>query len=305
MKKGQFYQRTDAVGEAFRFPGGKQPAGTYTQVIPTLAKGDEKYTNMKVADFFNEEEFDCSNYRRVVQGGVGDCWLLSPMCGLAAKRPELLEELFSMDSGTYTVKFYDFDGSEQAATITGHLVYIPSEDVAAGRGYKPRNELSYVGQQLGLVDVVPDNGRLWASFLEKAMAEYFGGYESLDGGDGPGALQACDGFLLLTGRESDFVKPSEYSLEELEDALSGGVVAFTTKANKSLRTKLLKTEPKASGGFKNLLEDHAYLVDRVDGDMIILYNPHGELPHLRHNVAEPLTWAELVLIGARFDILPL
>ena len=74
MKKGQFYQRTDAVGEAFRFSGGRI-AGQYTQVVPTLAKGDEKYANMQVADFFNEEEFDCSDYRHVIQGGVGDCWL--------------------------------------------------------------------------------------------------------------------------------------------------------------------------------------------------------------------------------------
>lgn len=304
MKKGQFYQRTDAVGEAFRFSGGRI-AGQYTQVVPTLAKGDEKYANMQVADFFNEEEFDCSDYRHVIQGGVGDCWLLSPMCGLAAKRPELLEGLFSIGEGSYTVTFYDFDGSEQAATITGHLVYIPRQDVAGGRGYKPRNELCYVGQQLGLVDAEPNNGQLWASFLEKAMAEYFGGYESLDGGDGETALQACDGFRLLTGRESNFVAPSDYSLEELVEALDSGVVAFTTKANKTLRTRLLKTEPKKVGGFKNLLEDHAYLVDRVDGGKIILYNPHGELSHLRHNIAEPLTWSELVSVGARFDILPL
>jgi hypothetical protein len=304
MKKGQFYQRTGSAEEAFRFPGGKKPAGNYVQVVPTLAEGDEKYTNMRVANFFNEEQFDCSDYRHVVQGDVGDCWLLSPMCGLAAKRPDLLEGLFTVGSGNYTVNFYDFDGTACSATITGHLVYTPREDVASGPGYKPRNELTYVGQQLGLVDVEPDNARLWASFLEKGMAEYFGGYQSLDGGDGPNALQACDGFRLLTGLESEFVEPRAYTLEELEAALRDGVVAFTTKANKSLRTKLKKV-PKGLGGFKNLLEDHAYLVDRVEDDMIILYNPHGELPHLRHNVAEPLTWAELVLVGARFDILPL
>ena len=108
----------------------------------------------------------------------------------------------------------------------------------------------------------------------------------------------------MTGLESKFVEPRAYSLEELEEALSSGTVAFTTKANKSLRTKL-KSEPKGLGGYKNLLEDHAYLVDRIEDGMVILYNPHGELAHLRHNVAEPLTWAELVLVGARFDILAL
>jgi hypothetical protein len=227
------------------------------------------------------------------------------MCGLAAKLPELLEGLFTIEDSAYTVNFYDFDGSACSSTITGHLVYVPREDVAGGRGYKPRNELTYVGQQLGLVDVEPDNSRLWASFLEKGMATYFGGYESLDGGDGATALQACDGFRLLTGLSSNFVEPSSYSLEQLEGALENGVVAFTTKANKNLRSYLLKSEPKSLGGFKNLLEDHAYLVDRVDDGKIILYNPHGELAHLRHNIAQPLTWAELVSVGARFDILPL
>jgi Calpain family cysteine protease len=300
MKVGQIYKKSTG-GAAFRFAGGDEPAGKHIQVVPDVSVDDVDYTNIGVADFFSATPFNFSNYRGVIQGGIGNCWLLSPMCALAKVLPDLLQDKFTLNSRnkTYTVRFFNFSGQPCTQTITGHLVYIPEEDVDPPRG---KNELCYVGQQLGLPDEEPTNAALWPSFLEKAIAAELGGYDMLDGGDGPGARQASDGFRILTGRESILVDPQQTTMAAIQGHLaSGHVIAFTTKPN-GVGVPVLKSEPRPAGKFKNLLEDHAYMLDRIEGDKVILYNPHGELPHLKHNVAKPLTWAELVSVGARFDI---
>jgi hypothetical protein len=181
--------------------------------------------------------------------------------------------------------------------VTGHLPYLTAEDTGK------QAELLYVGQQLHLATVPPSNAHLTPSFIEKALAQYSGGYQGLDGGDPPDAKQADEGFMILTGRTCISLTPAEISLANLRAHLAANcAVVFTTKPN-SDSAQPMKSQPTDEPEFRNLLEDHAYMVSGVTATRVILYNPHGETPELPHNIAEPLAWADVLEVGARFDIL--
>jgi hypothetical protein len=198
---------------------------------------------------------------------------------------------------TYTVRFFDAAGDPQKITVTGHLPYLTAEDTGK------QAELLYVGQQLHLATVPPSNAHLTPSFIEKALAQYSGGYQGLDGGDPPDAKQADEGFMMLTGRTCISLTPAEISLANLRAHLAANcAVVFTTKPN-SDSAQPMKSQPTDEPEFRNLLEDHAYMVSSVTATRVILYNPHGETPERPHNIAEPLAWADVLEVGARFDIL--
>ena len=69
--------------------------------------------------------------------------------------------------------------------------------------------------------------------------------------------------------------------------LDGAAIVYTTKTNSEIQDgRIMKSEPsgKDYSGL-NLLEDHAYIIDRINRDGTIkLYNPHGELNNLKHNI---------------------
>ena len=111
----------------------------------------------------------------VLQGALGNCWLLSAMASLAERSwrvRRLFRETSTNPSGRYHVTLYK-DGLRRTYTIDDLLpVTVDGTAPYCARGR---------------------NGKLWPSLLEKAMAKAHGSYAALKAG------YSHEAFLDLTG----------------------------------------------------------------------------------------------------------
>ena len=250
---------------------------------PIIFQETIQFSNPMIKDFFCTGDINFSNYASITQGEIGDCWLLAPLCALARshKLRILLERNFVINADrTYNVTLYDDNYSPVQININGNLFYLPEQ--------KPfKADLLFAGQQ----QFLPQKknvlfNSLWFAFIEKAAALLRGGYHLLDGGD-PGTAdekQADLGFAILTGKKVntinvDSIDPQIDFKETIKQLLlDGAAIVYTTKTNSEIQDgRIMKSEPsgKDYSGL-NLLEDHAYIIDRINRDGTIkLYNPHG------------------------------
>jgi hypothetical protein len=281
---------------------------------PTTFSETIEKTNPDVRDFFSDGKKDFSNFDSVSQGEIGDCWLLAPMAALARspKLRRLLHDNFTIDVAEkkYSIKLYDISGGA-VFKIDGRLIYLPAVE-----GYK--SDLLFAGQQQHIPEkAAPAFKSLWFAFIEKAVALKLGGYHNLDGGDpdSPDVKQASLGFNLLTGKTANTIYidvTTDFSTKIRELLASGAAIVYTTKSNAeiletSLEKRTIKTSPEddADKSGLNLLEDHAYVINRISRDGTVqLYNPHGEFPSVAaRNKARPLTMADAIFFGKRLDII--
>lgn len=104
-----------------------------------------------------------------LQGAAGDCYLIAAMSAVAARRPSFFKEAVRDNGdGTYTVRFYQprLFGSPKAVDIR-----VDGELPAGGRLYaRSRNYLE-----------------AWVGIVEKAYAQWKGGYERIGKGGNPAA----------------------------------------------------------------------------------------------------------------------
>ncbi|KAF4669060.1 hypothetical protein FOL46_001649 [Perkinsus olseni] len=116
----------------------------------------------------------------VLQGSLGDCWMLSALAALCQQRPSLVKDLFPYQDGTersavagvYMVRLCDSNGAWRLVVVDDHfLSTAPGRRVFAGK----------------------DSGVLWVSLLEKAYAKLSGSYEAIEAGT------ASEGLTMLTG----------------------------------------------------------------------------------------------------------
>lgn len=141
----------------------------------------------------------------VLQGRIGDCYLAAAITAVAAQAPKAIEEAFaSHGNGTYTVRLFE--------KVDGRLRPVRVEvdaDLAfyAGERCYGRNS---------------DDRELWASLLEKAFAQWKGGYERIgNGGDSGSVMEA------ITGRpkEKQAIHPginTDFLYYRLKKALAAG-----------------------------------------------------------------------------------
>ena len=130
------------------------------------------------------------SYLDVVQGYLGDCWLLASLAEVAARDPSIIQSMFTslgttVENGStvslYSVRLYN--GSGTAFTVT------VDTELPSGGGYYDH----------------PAKGVLWVALAEKAYAEANGenlvttsddgsdSYNALNDGDPAWALQAITG----------------------------------------------------------------------------------------------------------------
>jgi len=104
----------------------------------------------------------------VCQGDVGDCWLLSAMCVVAAKPNALARVLVThavSDCGAYLVRF--FIGGEWRAVVMDDRVPVRK---VGGQRWRPAFAHSGTGTTL------------WQCLVEKAYAKICGSYQGLESG---------------------------------------------------------------------------------------------------------------------------
>lgn len=123
----------------------------------------------------------------IQQGGLGDCWLLSPMGAIAdtSDGKALLRTMITETADSYRVRFYFYAGGEQ---FTPKTITISKQF-----------PLTTGGQPI----YASNKGGLWPLVIEKAYAEAKGGYFNLGGGSQQNA------YAVMTGKF-----PQGYSLDK-------------------------------------------------------------------------------------------
>ena len=148
-----------------------------------LAQGQSKFP---VQRFNGPLVVDGAQPQDVMQGQIGDCYLLSATIATTAARPGELEKMIrDNQNGTYTVTFKEWDAKQnqyvdRPVTVDGDLLAQSSNgDPRYGTG---RGDRSSTGMEL------------WPAIVEKAYAQYRGGYQNIgQGGDPAAALSALNG----------------------------------------------------------------------------------------------------------------
>jgi hypothetical protein len=185
------------------------------------------------------------------QGNLGDCYFISAMASLAKVHPELIENSIKTNrDGTYTVRFYQ----QKEATKPAQ-----SESITVTGDMPTRNGvLEYVAAR--------DVRELWPQILEKAYAQWKGGYEKIEGG------MSANAFIALTG-----AKPSAFFVTS--DANPKTVFAQLKTALENKGAVVALSKPFETD-IRGMVSDHAYsvlgIVERDGKQLVQVRNPWGQ-----------------------------
>jgi hypothetical protein len=184
----------------------------------------------------------------VDQMSIGDCGLQATLAALAKQNPGLLEKMVTTNAnGSYTVTFYE-DGKPVQIVVQPEVLKKPDGTPITGFG-----------------DIADGTSpELWAVVVEKAAAQWRGGYNDIQG-RWPG-----DWMDELTGQESERT--------DADDVGSAGDIQARLDAGQAVT--LSTQDPKDHPGMaemkpKPLYGPHAYTVVGTDGDYVLLQNPWG------------------------------
>ena len=198
---------------------------------------------------------DGVNFDDVVQGSIANCFMVGAFSAVAQANPDTIKNAFTQNTdGTFTVRFFEKDASGTMkpvnVTIDGDL---PQSSFGGARYAKGR-----------------DSKELWVGLLEKAYAQWKGGYETVGNGGYPGDVIAA-----LTG------KSTSYSSNKYTDAN----VLFTNIKNGATNHRAMTspTYGENSGVDYNGTGVHAWHVYTVLGAVeeggtkyVQLRNPWGQ-----------------------------
>jgi hypothetical protein len=199
---------------------------------------------------------DGVSFDDVIQGSIANCYMVGAFSSVAWSNPELISNAIKENpDGTFTVRFF-----EQAAygepmkpvevTVDGDL------PMADGQG-PARYAKGRDGQEL------------WVGILEKAYAEWKGGYEAIGNGGRAGEVMSA-----LTGQKDRWIHLGTRSPDSVFEALRQGVEQRTPMA--------AGTHGKDSGvdyGGTGVYAWHVYSIHGVseeNGERLVeLRNPWG------------------------------
>ena len=171
---------------------------------PALMKGDQGNVGYEVRAgqlYVNDVSFD-----DIQQGRIGDCYLLATLSAIAKVNPQLIKDaLRENGDGTCTVRFYDrpfFLARRRPVevTVTPDLPTAPSGGRVYGRSRDPQEQ--------------------WVGIVEKAYAQWKGGYDKIGNGGLPGSvLEALTGKGSLC-KVAPLYASSSMLHREIEEALA-------------------------------------------------------------------------------------
>jgi hypothetical protein len=235
------------------------------------------------AVLFQKEDADADavDSRDVQQGGLGDCHFLAPLAALAstARGRALIRSAI--------VENKNDQGDVASWTVTLHK---PETHLFARTTFRAVQITVGEPYVIGHARVRAGGGHneIWPLVIEKAYAQYAGGYNNIGRGGVPSVAMA-----VLTGREAMHVSfdwPNRwfqrYGAGELQtDLANGKMVILCTRAGigRPLGPNATPAQRQANLAAHGLLQGHAYFaagVEQHDGRLFLkLGNPWG--------VAEP------------------
>ncbi|MGH1336898.1 MAG: C2 family cysteine protease [Aureispira sp.] len=230
----------------------------------------------------------------VLQGSLGDCYLMASLIGLAKKYPTIIrnaiEEKKTGNNVTYAVTLYLLD-PEDNKKLVPQKVYIDNQFMVDSAG-----ESAYAAQG--------DQGELWPLVIEKAMAKVLGSYEDLAGGNTETVLRMLSGQFP---EEAKIQGEQPAGQSEVKITTKEEIIQLLKDNREKLITVSIKTPEESRAGLfvlegvgesENLTEsksmkfngdiiycNHAYVIKDVDYDklekagdtdeVITLHNPHN------------------------------
>eukprot|EP00516_Mucochytrium_quahogii_P002706 CAMPEP_0203751680 /NCGR_PEP_ID=MMETSP0098-20131031/5718_1 /ASSEMBLY_ACC=CAM_ASM_000208 /TAXON_ID=96639 /ORGANISM=" , Strain NY0313808BC1" /LENGTH=2062 /DNA_ID=CAMNT_0050641519 /DNA_START=703 /DNA_END=6891 /DNA_ORIENTATION=+ len=238
----------------------------------------------------------------IMQGGIGDCWLLSAI-SVVALYPELLNRVLVTKTlnkeGVYHIRLF-LDGKWENIFVDDQFPCSLEQSLL----FNPQNPATF---SLPVCDTPPDvftgsdviknggnihlplpqycrsrNGNmLWPMLIEKAYAKRFGSYESLNGGHVHSALvDLTGGFSQLFSLHDDVELVVSGALWEqlLEFERRGALLAAGSPAMDESGVHELE-DGALSTDQNGIVHGHAYSIVRIEDQ--VDYNGHHRLLQLR------------------------
>ena len=207
--------------------------------------------------FFGHPSFD-----DVEQGKLGDCYLLSSLSAVAKAHPEWLERIIEeLPNDQIAVRFFDIASGQRVRVVVDSRLAVRGADAGRRRGWP----LFARGTQPA------DRARMlrWGPLVEKAYAQWKGGYEAMGHGGRPSrALQEITGHpakVVLANSGADAMRRA------LLDGAKRGMPMVASTLQKVHAAQLMGT---------GVRPNHAYAVLDVKEDdagvlVVTLRNPWG------------------------------
>ncbi len=286
----------DGSSEGVSYRAKKTYAGKSREKIEKSNK-----SNLKSDKLYKKDEYQIYNKDKkekdgdevcmndVVQGQLGDCYLMSALAAVAFKKPQLIKDAISYTPGDdyatvrlFIKKGYSTKREPVNVKVNFHFPEETTKDKPSGGMVNVSSGPTSPTYSHDLIYAGKGDNEMWVMLLEKAYAEVMGGYDNIVSGTSVEAL------AVLTGKEVDKTYTDEVSVNDLgsklESAIQGGRTATAdTKEGHEIPAGY-KTEAYGDSGTLVILADdtpvvcgHAYTIIKVDKDAqtVQLRNPHG------------------------------
>ena len=142
---------------------------------------------------------DGISYDDVIQGSIANCYMVSAYSSLAQQNPEAIKNAIKDNGdGTFDVRFFEKRGGRYAPVTVKVDSDIPVELGTTAKYGKAR-----------------DTKEAWVTVLEKAYAQWKGGYETIGNGGNAGTV-----FEALTGKPPNWTSTTSATPDQLHSQLT-------------------------------------------------------------------------------------
>jgi len=209
-----------------------------------------------------------AKHSSMIQGGLGDCYLLSVLAGLDT-RPGTLEALFLQENkhvanknGVYAMKFW-IDGEPVVVTVDD---YVPTRYDSVQ--HKGLNDGAYTDGWYPYYATSANWGEIWPMIAEKAWAKLVGTYKATAGGQAQWVAQHLTDDpteTVMLGKQLTATK-AEAAWKQLKGASDRHYLLFTGTTGESWVPSHAYT----------ILSAFERTIDNKPTKLVTLRNPWGE-----------------------------
>jgi len=243
---------------------------------------------------------DAVDSQDVLQGSIGDCYIMAPLAALASTsrgRAFIRNEIVENKNDNGDVASWTVTLHRPESHLFGETTFCEVHVTVGG----PFVE--------GHAQVRPGSSQneVWPIVMEKAFAQYAGGYNNIGRGGAP-----VDAMAVLTGREASYVSfdwPNRwfrsYGANEIQtDLANGKMLILSTRADidQEAQREASLAAPQTNAGAHGLVAGHAYFVKGVeqhDGKLYVkLGNPWGNADTDLIACDELTTWFSGISLGS-------
>lgn len=204
----------------------------------------------------------------VKQGSLGDCYFLAGLASIAAAEPQIIKRIVKSEAEYNTSTFYDENGKVHEVSVDSKFwVNVGSSQPVYAK---------FSAQEKGSCEI-------WPMVIEKAWAKINGSdYTNINGDNREGNIRRIDYSLALTGH------PAIRETLSKDEGVSQETISRIRAHLYSKPIVLYSVSEKDVESNKDLIENHAYSLIKVSGDLCQIYNPHGSfveitITELHHN----------------------